>query len=64
MVTPREIIRDFLTLLNILRDNPTATFEGILKSVSFKRDPDDSDDTPQGEVRSAKNKVSLFDIDI
>lgn len=64
MVTPREIIRDFLTLLNILRDNPTATFEGILKSVSFKRDPDDSDDTPVSEVKPSKNKVSLFDIDI
>ncbi|MBR7094953.1 MAG: ATP-binding protein [Clostridia bacterium] len=30
MVTPREIIRDFLSLLDILRENPTATFGALL----------------------------------
>ena len=64
MITPREIIRDFLTLLNILRDNPTATFDGIIKSVSFKSNSSDSDEAPAAELKVTKNKVSLFDIDI
>ena len=65
LVTPREIIRDFLTLLNILRDNKGATFEGILKSVSFKPGDGAQDESvPVQEVKQSKNKVSLFDIDI
>ena len=32
LVTPREIIRDFLTMLNILKDNPGATFSALLKN--------------------------------
>ena len=30
LVTPREIIRDFLTLLNILHENPTVRFADLL----------------------------------
>lgn len=63
MITPREIIRDFLTLLNILKDNPQATFDSLVKNVAF---------TEKAEVEKAsetfqpvsKNKISLFDIDI
>ena len=36
MITPREIIRDYLTLLNILKDNPKATFEELMSSVAFQ----------------------------
>ncbi len=32
MVTPREIIRDFLSLLDILRENPEATFGELVKT--------------------------------
>jgi hypothetical protein len=63
MITPREIIRDFLTLLNILRDNPEATFEGVLKSVNAGNKSDDSDANPVIEDKTLK-KISLFDIDI
>ncbi len=34
MVTPRELIRDFLSLLDILRENESATFEGLLEGLS------------------------------
>ena len=30
LLTPREMIRDFLTLLNILSENPGASFEELL----------------------------------
>lgn len=64
LVTPREIIRDFLTLLNILKDNPTATFDELVKnvSVSAKAESDESELGMPPEPQ--KSKVSLFDIDI
>ncbi len=40
LITPREIIRDFLTLLNILRDNKDASFGALVTSATFEnRDP-------------------------
>ncbi len=65
MITPREIIRDYLTLLNILKDNKGATFESLMNSITFTRAEEDA--TPsEGVVAIAqpKNKISLFDIDI
>ena len=39
MITPREMLRDYMTVLNILMQNPEATFEEILGSaVTLKRD--------------------------
>ena len=34
-VTPREIIRDFIEILNILIQNPDKTLEGVLGGESF-----------------------------
>ncbi len=34
MLTPREVIRDYLALLDILRENPSASFEGLLLTLS------------------------------
>ena len=69
MVTPREIIRDFLTLLNILKDNKGATFENLMSNITFTRA--EQDDEPMfGEFNPSlareetKSKINLFDIDI
>lgn len=63
MITPREIIRDYLTLLNILRDNPGASFEKLVKDVTFSSDEQDT--TPQpSPSQTARPKIGLFDIDI
>lgn len=65
MITPREIIRDFLTLLNILRDNPTATFEELVKRVSADSKPVSTSELEFVPIEAPKTgKVSLFDIDI
>ena len=77
MVTPREIIRDFLTLLNILRDNPEATFDALLRGMrtsDVSRSVADSSprETPteaKGETTrmqnaSPKKTVTIFDLDI
>ncbi len=34
LLTPREVIRDFLTLLNILMQNPEVSFSALLKTES------------------------------
>lgn len=36
LLTPREVVRDFLSVLNILHQNPTLTFEGLVHSPEFK----------------------------
>ena len=63
MVTPREIIRDYLTLLNILRDNKNASFDKIMEQISFK-ESSFNDDRGEVEVAAPKAKISIFDIDI
>lgn len=74
LITPREIIRDYLTLLNILRDNEGATFDGLIKNVQFTRADIDSDAKevdrepptcfPASRSESTPKKIDLFDIDI
>jgi hypothetical protein len=65
LVTPREIIRDFLTMLNILRDNPGATFKELLKNhVEKQRHSEEFENEPDEIFEKPKNKISLFDIDI
>ncbi len=65
MITPREIIRDYLTLLNVLKDNPTASFESLVKNVEFaSADSNESENTDDSFIIPTKNKISLFDIDI
>jgi len=63
MITPREIIRDYLTLLNILRDNPTASFEKLVREVAFATAPT-ADAAPTQLASAPRQKIGLFDIDI
>ena len=63
MITPREIIRDYLTLLNILRDNKDASFAELIGKLKFTRAADaESEATPS--PKNTANKVNLFDIEI
>lgn len=65
LITPREIIRDFLTLLNILRDNKSATFEELIKNAKLEKNCPESEKAEATlAIEKSKNKVSLFDIDI
>ena len=65
MITPREIIRDFLTLLNILRDNPEASFEALLKGMATKA-PERAPEAREVQTSEApaKKTVTIFDIEI
>lgn len=65
MMTPRELIRDFLTLLNILRDNPTASFSDLLqKNQSAPEASPMPTITHEKNEEKTKPKINLFDIDI
>ena len=70
MVTPREIIRDYLTMLSILKDNPDATFAKLVSGVSFASEEEASAEEKEQSFDQApteaqpKKKIGLFDIDI
>jgi hypothetical protein len=73
-LTPRETVRDFLTVLNLLQQNPNMTFESIVKGITPTTDNSDPEElTPATEIvdESAPNqpapdepnsKYSKFDI--
>lgn len=63
LITPREIIRDYLTLLNILRDNPEATFERLLEGMN-RTDATAQEPVRASEQTQTKNKVTVFDIEL
>ena len=59
MITPREIIRDFLTLLNILRDNSEADFDTLVGKLTFEEQG-----APVEAPVTKKEKIDIFDIEI
>lgn len=64
LITPREIIRDYLTLLNILRDNEGAKFEDLIDKVSFSSEQPAFQPTAESNNTSSTKKISIFDIEI
>ncbi len=66
MLTPREIIRDYLSFLNILRDNRSASFSELIKTMGAEDAGYSSTDPAPAaaERETTPKKVSLFDIDI
>lgn len=74
LITPREIIRDYMTVLNILFQNPETTFSDVVGSgvVSLKHGDNDDDkvigdDKPEtGEAKkpSVSGGISFDDIEL
>ena len=57
LLTPREIIRDFIGIMNILHQNPEFTFNGLLTGDLFKtthpadiKDPEEEDEAAVFEL--------------
>lgn len=44
LLTPREVTRDFITLLNLLEQNPELQFEQLLKGMELHKEETDEDD--------------------
>ena len=63
LITPREIIRDFLTLLNILRDNENARFDELLARLTFGGTSEEQTEEKTTES-TTHQKVSIFDIEL
>ena len=64
LITPREIIRDYLTLLNILRDNEGAKFEDLIGKVSFGAESESTAAAEKASTATATKKITIFDIEI
>lgn len=72
MVTPREIIRDFLTLLAILHENPQADFTSLvtkvavstasLNEISARVDDESAMRNPAEQGDNSRQKIGLSDI--
>ncbi len=56
MITPREMLRDYMTMLNLLMQNPDATFDTIVGSAVTLA-------TEHGEGESAESSRSSVTID-
>ncbi len=65
LITPREMIRDFLSLLNILKDNPAADFDALVRQTAVSR-PSLSEDGTTSATAPAKHEGAgaVFDIEI
>ena len=67
MITPREIIRDYVTLLDLLYTNEDKSFEDILGNVQRSVAPSDADGEGEGDAPPAvtppKPAVTLDDIE-
>lgn len=62
MITPREMLRDYMTLLNILMQNPNVEFNAVVGSaVTLKTDADEAP-APK-EQESPRSKFDPADID-
>ena len=64
LLTPREVTRDFIALMNLLHQNPEATFEALVGSPAVpltgaSADPDDGDD---GDDDDDDDSLAVYDL--
>ena len=65
MITPREMLRDYMTVLNILMQNPDADFARVIGSAVTLKTEAQEDDSPVEETKNASRAAySLDEIDI
>ncbi len=65
MITPREMLRDYMTVLNILMQNPEASFEDVVGSaVTLKTDTDrDQEEVTEAQPAASNPKFTIDDIE-
>ena len=63
MITPREMLRDYMTVLNILMQNPDTTFEEVVGSAVTLKTDRDTEGEPTEETPSATVPPKKFTID-
>ena len=64
LLMPREMIRDYLSLLNILRDNKDLQFDDVMKDFESRRtEPEAKESSADCAEKEKKPKISLFDLE-
>ena len=63
MITPREMLRDYMTVLNILMQNPEVSFETVVGSAVTLRTEAQIEEEREQEATPAPTKVTIDDID-
>ncbi|MBE6633682.1 MAG: biotin carboxylase [Ruminococcaceae bacterium] len=64
MITPREMLRDYMTVLNILMQNPEASFEEVVGSaVTLRTEADDEDEPPKASTAEARSPRASYSPD-
>ena len=63
MITPREMLRDYMTLLNILMQNPTVDFNSIVGATVTLRTDSAPSEEAKPETPSQHTKFDPADID-
>ncbi len=68
MITPREIIRDYMTVLNILMQNPDTSFADVVTSgvvkLSHGEDDEDAVIVDEGGTTRVKRDFTIADIEL
>ena len=64
MITPREMLRDYMTVLNILMQNEDATFDKIVGGVSVAREESEPDTEAETDVIPARKALSSDELDV
>ena len=60
MITPREMLRDYMTVLNILMQNEQAQFEDLMASSAC---PNFSEPTESAEKVGTEQRYTVADIE-
>ena len=55
MITPREMLRDYMTVLNILMQNPDASFEQVVGSAVTLQTEQNGDASTDGNTPANSN---------
>ena len=64
LLMPRELIRDYLSLLNILRDNKDLHFDDVMKDFEARPTQNFSNSESENDTKNdKKQKISLFDLE-
>ena len=64
LLMPREMIRDYLSLLNILRDNKGLQFDDVMKDFESRpTEPEAKEPSADCAEKEKKPKISLFDLE-
>ena len=71
LITPREMLRDYMTVLNILMQNPDASFESVVGSAvtlatdggAAEEDTKSTSDAASKESAPTENERTHFTID-